>query len=57
MRSDMIFSGGKSPPPPKPSPKPAPAERDQPAPEDEYGGGDIVSPEPSDDTDDDKPLR
>jgi hypothetical protein len=44
-------------PPHKPSQKPSPRKPDEPPPEDEYGGGDIASPEISDQTEDDKPLR
>jgi hypothetical protein len=43
--------------PAKSSPKPSPRKPDEPPPEDEYGGGDIASPEISDQTEDDKPLR
>jgi hypothetical protein len=43
-------------PHPDAAPKDAAPKPHHPPPEDEYGGGDIVSPEPPEPTDDDKPL-
>jgi hypothetical protein len=54
-KPDSIPMKTKS-PPETPVRKPASPPR-HPAPEDEYGGGDIVSPELPDQTEDDKPLK